>query len=138
MQQIFLNLVQNALDASPPGTSVRLYEGNEPHLKPDGRASNRRGSVAGAHLDIHILDQGKGMTTEELDHIFEPFFSTKEGGAGTGLGLAVVEEIVRAHRGEIEMLSIPGQGTEAIVRLPLAAVPGAAPSPPPAEAERHA
>ncbi len=53
-------------------------------------------------------------------HVFEPFFSTKGHGLGTGLGLPIAEEIVRAHRGEIEMLSIPGRGTEVIVRLPLA------------------
>ncbi len=139
LQQIFLNLVQNALDASPPGTSVRLYEGNAPRLmNSDGRASNRRGSVEGPHLALHVLDQGKGMTTEELDHIFEPFFSTKGGAAGTGLGLAVVEEIVRAHRGEIEMLSVPGQGTEAVVRLPLAAPPDGVPALHSPEGERHA
>jgi two-component system, NtrC family, sensor kinase len=138
LQQIFLNLVQNALDASPPGSSVRLAEGGGPRLIPGGRASNRRGSVEGAHLALHVLDQGTGMTPEELDRIFEPFFSTKGGGTGTGLGLAVVEEIVRAHRGEIEVLSVPGQGSEAIVRLPLAAAPDAAPAPPAAEAAPHA
>ena len=60
------------------------------------------------------------MTAEELERVFEPFFSTKGREHGTGLGLPIAEEIVRAHRAEIEMLSIPGRGTEAIVRLPLA------------------
>jgi len=70
-------------------------------------------------LVIHILDAGKGMAAEELDRVFEPFFSTKSREHGTGLGLPIAEEIVRAHRGEIEMLSIPGRGTEVVVRLPL-------------------
>jgi signal transduction histidine kinase len=52
--------------------------------------------------------------------VFEPFFSTKKRGQGTGLGLPIVEEIIRAHRGEVDLLSIPGRGTEAIVRLPVA------------------
>jgi len=51
-------------------------------------------------LAVHVLDAGKGLTAEQLDHIFEPFFSTKGRGKGTGLGLAIVEEIVRAHRGK--------------------------------------
>jgi signal transduction histidine kinase len=71
-------------------------------------------------LAIHILDQGKGLASDQLDHVFEPFFSTKARDQGTGLGLPIAEEIVRAHRGEIEMLSVFGRGTEVIVRLPLA------------------
>jgi signal transduction histidine kinase len=71
-------------------------------------------------LAVHVIDQGKGLTAEELNHVFEPFFSTKGRGQGTGLGLPIAEEIVRAHRGEIEMLSIPGTGTEVIVRIPFA------------------
>jgi signal transduction histidine kinase len=76
-----------------------------------------------------VLDQGRGMSGAQIEQVFEPFFSTKGDGKGTGLGLAIVEEIIRAHRGEIEMLSIPGRGTEAIVRLPLAsALEGPAPA----------
>ena len=71
-------------------------------------------------LDVHIVDRGPGMSAEALSHAFEPFFSTKKRGQGTGLGLPVVEEIIRAHRGEVAMLSIPGHGTEVIVRLPIA------------------
>ena len=65
------------------------------------------------------------MTDEDLSHVFEPFFSTKARVQGTGLGLPIVEEIIRAHRGEVAMLSVPGRGTEVIVRLPLTA-PGEA------------
>jgi signal transduction histidine kinase len=67
-----------------------------------------------------VIDEGAGLTAEQLTHAFEPFFSTKKQGHGTGLGLPIVEEIVRAHRGEVEMRSVVGRGTEAIVRLPLA------------------
>jgi len=60
------------------------------------------------------------MSAEALSHVFEPFFSTKQRGQGTGLGLPVVEEIIRGHRGEVAMLSVEHLGTEVIVRLPIA------------------
>jgi signal transduction histidine kinase len=120
LQQLFLNLLQNALDASPEGGTVRVGAGPEPRLPAEGRAGILRGKLDAPCLAIHVLDAGKGMTAEQLDHVFEPFFSTKSHGLGTGLGLPIAEEIVRAHRGEIEMLSVPGRGSEVIVRLPLA------------------
>jgi signal transduction histidine kinase len=120
VQQVLLNLLLNALDASAPGKSIRLVVGPEPELPPDDRMEIVRGKADGPCLAIHVIDAGRGLSGEQLDHIFEPFFSTKDRGHGTGLGLPIVEEIVRAHRGEIAMLSIPGRGTEAIVRLPLA------------------
>ncbi len=119
LQQLFLNLLLNALDASPAGEIVRVTTGEEPILAAEGRAAIARGKAAAPCLALHIVDAGKGLTAEELDRAFEPFFSTKGREHGTGLGLPIAEEIVRAHRGEIEMLSIPGRGTEVIVRLPL-------------------
>jgi signal transduction histidine kinase len=71
-------------------------------------------------VEVRVIDQGAGLTAEQLIRAFEPFFSTKKQGQGTGLGLPIVEEIVRAHRGEVEMLGVVGRGTEAMVRLPLA------------------
>jgi signal transduction histidine kinase len=110
----------NALDASPAGGTIRVEAGPEPRLPAESRASILRGEAEGPCLAIHILDQGGGLTNEQLTHVFEPFFSTKTRGQGTGLGLPIVEEIVRAHHGEVEMLSVRGGGTEVIVRLPLA------------------
>jgi len=112
--------LKNALDASPVGGTVRVTTGPEPHLPPEGRTGIVRGEAKGDCLAIHVEDGGKGLIADQLTHVFEPFFSTKGRGQGTGLGLPIVEEIVRAHRGEIEMLSIPDKGTEVIVRLPLA------------------
>jgi signal transduction histidine kinase len=120
LQQVFLNLVLNALDATDKGRTVRIASGSDPVLPPEGRSGIVRGKANGATLAVHVIDAGKGLTAEELNHVFEPFFSTKGRGRGTGLGLPVAEEIVRAHRGEIEMLSVPGLGTEVIVRIPLA------------------
>jgi len=121
LQQLFINLLGNALDASPADAAVRVTAGPDPVLPEEGRGEIVRGKVdAPRVVDIHIIDQGPGMTAEDLAHVFEPFFSTKKRGQGTGLGLPIVEEIIRAHRGEVDLLSIPGRGTEAIVRLPAA------------------
>jgi signal transduction histidine kinase len=143
LQQLFLNLLLNALDACPQGETVRVTTGPDPVLPAEGRAGIVRGQVEGPSLAIHILDAGKGLTEEQLNHVFEPFFSTKVQGQGTGLGLPIVEQIVRAHRGEIQMLSIPGRGTEVILRLPLAREGGTASPQAPAqdairEADAHA
>jgi signal transduction histidine kinase len=121
LQQVFVNLLANALDASPRWSTIRVTEGPEPLLPPAGRAEAVRGKAEAPVLTVHVLDEGPGMSAEALARIFQPFFSTKRRGHGTGLGLAIVEEIVRAHRGEVAMLSIEGHGTEAIVRLPVAA-----------------
>jgi signal transduction histidine kinase len=129
IQQLFLNLLTNALDASPPGGTVWLHAGPQPRLPAEGRSGIVRGKAEAPGLAIHVLDAGKGLAAEQLNHVFEPFFSTKGSGQGTGLGLPIVEEIIRAHRGEVEMLSIPGRGTEVIVRLPLAEPPAGAAGP---------
>jgi len=125
LQQLFINLLLNALDASPTGGTILVTSGDEPLLSAEGSAGIVRGKVSGPCLTLHIVDSGKGLSAEQLDHIFEPFFSTKIQGHGTGLGLPIVEEIARAHRGEIEIRSVPGRGTEAIMRLPLAPEAGA-------------
>ncbi len=119
LQQLFLNLLMNALDASPQGGVIRVTQGPEPVLPVEGRAGILRGKAEAPCLAIHIVDVGGGIPPEQLDQVFQPFFSTKKRGQGTGLGLPIVEEIVRAHRGEVEILSIPESGTEVIVRLPL-------------------
>lgn len=129
LQQLFLNLLSNALDASPPGETVRMTAGPDPLLPAEDRAGTVRGKADGPTLAIHILNAGKGLTVEQLDHVFEPFFSTKVKGQGTGLGLPIVEQIIRAHRGEVEMLSIQDRGTEVIVRLPIASNDPGEPAP---------
>lgn len=120
LQQVFLNLILNALDVTEKGGTVWITSGPDPQLPPEGRSSILRGKADAPTLAVHVIDEGKGLTAEELNHVFEPFFSTKGRGQGTGLGLPIAEEIVRAHRGEIQLLSIPGKGTEVIVRIPLA------------------
>ena len=96
MKQVLLNLVANALDASPPDAEVRLCVRREHHvaLDEDGRR--------GAALLFEVVDQGAGVPDEHVDRLFVPFFTTKP--EGTGLGLASSDKIVRAHGGLLRYL----------------------------------
>jgi len=76
-------------------------------------------SQRGEQLLLIVSDQGVGMTQETREKIFLPFFTTKEVGQGTGLGLAVVHGIVTSHGGAIEVSSTPGRGTQVSVQLPV-------------------
>jgi signal transduction histidine kinase len=103
MSQVLLNLVINALHAMPNGGVLRISL-----------------SWADAHLQLAISDTGHGIATDDLAKIFNPFFTTKEVGKGTGLGLTVVHGIVQEHGGSIEVDSQPGRGTTFTISLPLA------------------
>jgi signal transduction histidine kinase len=70
-----------------------------------------------------VSDNGCGISPAHLEHVFEPFCTTKEPGKGTGLGLAIARNVVMEHGGSINIESRPGEGTTVIVDLPLAVVP---------------
>jgi signal transduction histidine kinase len=72
---------------------------------------------------IKIADNGSGIPTEIQDRIFDPFFTTKEPGKGTGLGLAISYQIIAQHHGKIEVNSVPGQGAEFMITLPVRVSP---------------
>lgn len=74
------------------------------------------------HICISVIDNGTGISQEDLPHIFEPFFSTKRDTSGIGLGLSIVHGIVENHKGRIEVNSEPGQGTSVNITLPLTEV----------------
>jgi PAS domain S-box-containing protein len=101
--QIFVNLITNAIDASPRGGQVELVA-----------------EEVGEQVRVQVKDQGHGIPPELVQRIFEPFFTTKQPGEGTGLGLALVSSIVREHGGTLEVDSQPGTGTTFTVILPRA------------------
>ena len=71
------------------------------------------------NLVVEISDNGVGIATEDIQHIFEPFFSTKQSTSGIGLGLAIVHGIVQSHKGKVEVKSAPGKGTTILITLPV-------------------
>jgi CheY-like chemotaxis protein len=117
--QVIINLCINAKDAMPTGGRLiirtRNIELNEDFCR---RHSYGR---PGNHVVLEITDTGIGMDTATLDHIFEPFFSTKKPGEGTGLGLATVYGVVKQHNGFIDVHSEPGKGTMFQVYFPASA-----------------
>jgi signal transduction histidine kinase len=124
LQQVLLNLVTNALDATPAGGQVRLTAADDdPGPMPpaaESRARISRGRTPQPCVTLQVDDTGCGIPPERLEKIFEPFFSTKERGGGTGLGMAIVEDIVRAHGAAIEIESAGGRGTTVWLRWPAA------------------
>ena len=103
INQVWTNLLDNAIDASPRGGTLRI-------------ASRREGRL----VCISISDEGDGIPQDVQDRVFEPFFTTKPPGQGTGLGLDVVQRIVAQHEGRIEVESEPG-ATTFTVCLPIEA-----------------
>jgi signal transduction histidine kinase len=120
LQQVLLNLVTNALDAAPPGGQVQLAASRSDAETTDSRPRIDRGRIEGPCLTLTVSDTGRGMPKDQLEQIFEPFFSTKERRGGTGLGMPIVEDIVRAHRGAIEVRSAEDAGTAVLLRWPVA------------------
>ena len=128
LQNALLNLAVNARDAMADGGTLRFATANL-ELGLPGGISNPALAAGGPYLEIAVSDTGIGMTPEVLEHIYEPFFTTKETGKGTGLGLAAVYGTVKEHNGTINVCSEPGRGTVFRVCLPsgLAELPQAIP-----------
>jgi signal transduction histidine kinase len=124
LQQVLLNLMTNALDATPPGGEVRLaaheHDRGLTIESADPRPRIRRGQPDEPYLILLVADTGGGMPRQRLEQIFEPFFSTKERAGGTGLGLPIVQDILLAHRGAIEVRSAEGAGTTVRLYWPTA------------------
>jgi signal transduction histidine kinase len=104
LQQVFLSILKNALEAMTPGGHIHI------------EALPHRGARARHEVAITIQNDGAPIPTEHIGKIFEPGFTTKA--AGTGLGLSSVKKIVEEHRGQISIASGPGQGTTVIIRFP--------------------
>jgi signal transduction histidine kinase len=113
MTQVVLNLVMNAVHASPPGGEVVMKLSHDKAVPPaeDGRPEQ-------PCVRIEVRDRGTGIAPDALPRIFEPFFTTKGVGEGTGLGLSVVYGIVKDHGGWIDVDSAQGKGSVFTVWLP--------------------
>ncbi|MCF8167507.1 MAG: response regulator [Rhodoferax sp.] len=101
LNQVFLNLLVNAAQAIPDRGSIHIATGQR-----------------GAEVFVAISDTGQGMDAETLARIFEPFYTTKPVGQGTGLGLSLSHEIIQAHHGRIMVDSVPAQGSTFTLWLP--------------------
>ena len=147
MQQVFINLLKNAAEASAPGTEVTVRIGSvarrAPRIRRSAPAPERGTALAaaaaadpardraqlppvlarpsapasGATIAVHVEDRGSGIEPEALKTIFEPFFTTKRG--GTGLGLYVTHDIVKRHGGNLTVQTETGRGTRFTVELPI-------------------
>ena len=112
LEQVFVNLMLNAADSMSNGGDLTLSVERQMPEPPVSGAPPR------ACLAIRVTDTGTGIPADALPHIFEPFYSTKRGGKGTGLGLPIAARIVDAHQGAITVESSEGCGTVFTVRLP--------------------
>jgi signal transduction histidine kinase len=101
IEQVLDNLLANALEVSPERSNITV-----------SAAAN------GEWVEIHVIDQGPGMTEHERAHAFDRFWRADSGTSGTGLGLAIVERLVTSDGGEVELVSAGGGGIDAVVRLP--------------------
>ena len=102
LQQVFINLINNALDAMPDGGDLRV-----------------RTLIAATQVTVEFADTGTGMSDEVRANIFDPLYTTKARGRGTGLGLFVVRQVVHEHGGEIEVESASGHGAMFRLRFPV-------------------
>lgn len=102
LRQVFLNLVLNAFQAIEVGGTITVET-----------------TVDASHVIARVIDNGAGISSEILDQIWNPFYTTKEVGKNQGLGLAVTYDIVEKHAGTIKVMSKLGSGTEFVVRLPI-------------------
>jgi signal transduction histidine kinase len=128
IQQAFLNLIKNAIEAMPDEgivyikaqrqSAIGKAEQPEPeiynYLKYHGKCTLKESTV-----DIEVSDTGSGIPSDLLSKVFDPFFTTKDVGRGSGLGLSIVHEIIVEHDGCIAVDSRVGSGTTFVMRLPI-------------------
>jgi signal transduction histidine kinase len=130
IQQAFLNLIKNAIDAIAPNEGTIAVKAEKRHAMDDLEDENKIGiynylkyrgkcTLDQDTVDIEIQDSGSGIPLDIVSKIFDPFFTTKDVGKGSGLGLYIVHEIIEEHDGCIAVDSQPGKGTRFLIRLPL-------------------
>ncbi|MBI5154772.1 PAS domain-containing protein [Candidatus Poribacteria bacterium] len=119
--QVLLNLAVNASDAMPRGGRLTVRTREELHG--DGTGHSHPARLVGKFVVLRVEDTGDGMPPEVLENIFTPFYTTKDVGKGTGLGLPIVYGIITGAGGHIRAESEPGRGTSFIIHLPAASGP---------------
>ena len=123
LQNALLNLGLNARDSMPGGGTL-LFRSEKLFLTESETANLQNKIHPGVYNKITVTDTGTGISKDILPHIFEPLYTTKEAGKGTGLGLAAVDGTVRGHNGYISVESIEGSGTSFIIFFPAAEFTG--------------
>jgi PAS domain S-box-containing protein len=118
IEQILVNLAVNARDAMPTGGTLRVMTEVVRGPRPRWEGGTPVAAVSSARLTVE--DTGEGMDPSAVQRAFEPFYTTKPPGAGTGLGLSTVYGIVTAAEGSVALNSRPGEGTRLTITLPLA------------------
>jgi signal transduction histidine kinase len=109
--RVILNLITNAFYAVSERKKLNIEE-YEPVVTVSTRKFNDR-------ITVHVKDNGTGIPQKVMEKIFQPFFTTKPTGQGTGLGLSLSYDIVKAHGGELKVETMEGEGSEFIIQLPL-------------------
>ena len=138
VEQVLVNLAVNARDAMPQGGKLIIQTASTsidvPAHQEDGAYQGEM--PPGRYVALKVSDTGTGIPKDVLDRVFEPFFSTKPKGEGTGLGLATVYGIVTQAGGHVRIYSEPGLGTSLTALLPVTEQDIAAATPPPVEPQR--
>jgi signal transduction histidine kinase len=104
LQQVFMNVLMNAVQAMQEKGVITI---------------TTRHNAAASSVELLISDTGCGIPPEEVDQIFDPFFTSKASGQGTGLGLSIAYGIITSHRGSISVASEVGKGSTFTIRLPV-------------------
>jgi signal transduction histidine kinase/ActR/RegA family two-component response regulator len=130
LEQVIVNLVANARDAMPDGGTVTVAI---EHVEIAAGDPRLKSVPPGAYSQLTVSDEGTGIPLDVLDRVFDPFFSTKKRGRGTGMGLAIAFSIIEQSGGHLLVQSTPGVGTKFTAILPIGVGPaheiGAAPTP---------
>ena len=129
VEDAILNLAVNARDAMPSGGELVIETSNA--VLDENYAAQNVEVMPGEYVVVSITDSGSGMPPEVLERVFEPFYTTKEVGRGSGLGLSMVYGFAKQSRGHVKIYSEVGHGTRVMVYLPRAAVAKEEEAPPP-------
>jgi signal transduction histidine kinase len=127
-QQVLINIIKNSVDAGDNNNQIELKASfcwddsnalpNDAYIIGDVKKPLQESIKEMAYTSLSIKDSGQGIDEKSIEHIFDPFYTTKAPGKGMGIGLYIVQEIIREHAGEIGVISHPDNGAEFIIRLP--------------------